>query len=443
MNNQNPHFDKNFFDQSDQNGYTNPSNNRYEYVFSSGSYNPNGMPPRKNNSGRVAFAIITVLLSVSLAFVAGFGGALFATRYLERVEAAPDESNRYNANPSDVLDKAQSNSSVYGSAGEDVFAVSQVVNRVKDAVVVIECTNFQSSGSGSGVIVSAEEGYIITCHHVVDGAANITVVATVQVSDENGELVREERRFEAALVGSDANSDIAVIQIATSDNVLLTDVEQGCSADLVVGERVVAIGNPLGTLGGTVTDGIISATERSIQTSDGNVMKLLQTDAAINQGNSGGGLFNLDGQLIGIVNAKYAASGVEGLAFAVPIDSAYTVQLALIKDGYVRGVPDHGLELSDVTITSQYEAWYYQRFGIYASGVYVISSTVSGDLTAYDRIISINGITVTSAYEAEKLLDQYKVGDTVQIVASRRGEEFTASLTLREYVPDYIKQPGE
>lgn len=443
MNDQNSQFDHNFFGETNNANGNGTSGTTYEYVFSSGTGSSNAPPPKRSGDGRhrIVLAALTILLCASLSFVAGFGGTYIANKLnaegTNSINDAPTEDKLYSTNAESILDKASSSASVYGSAGEDVFSVSQVVQKVEDSVVVIDVTvssgnswygTQTSTSAGSGVIISAE-GYILTCHHVVDGALSITVT------------LNSGSRYEASLVGSDSGSDLAVIKIEPKET--LTYAEQGCSADLVTGEHVVAIGNPLGTLGGTVTDGIISSTERNIQMSDGNVMTLLQTNAAINSGNSGGGLFNLDGKLIGIVNAKYSAEGVEGLAFAIPIDSAYEVQLDLIEYGYVRGVIDSGLETTDINFDNL--SWYEQskyksRFGIHCSGVYVISSEYCTELENADRIIAIDGTEVNSVSELETLLSKYQVGDTVTIKASRDSNEFTTQLTLREYVPDYIEQ---
>jgi serine protease Do len=215
------------------------------------------------------------------------------------------------------------------SAGVEYSEISRVYYAVADSVVEITTemnatggflNSFVSEGAGSGVIIT-EYGLIVTNHHVVDGASNIVVRLT------------DGSQYRATLVGSDRNSDLAVLKIDPAGK-RLTVAPLGCSGDLVVGEDIIVIGNPLGSLGGTLTTGIISATERSIVV-DGVEMTLLQTNAAINPGNSGGGLFNMAGELVGIVNAKMAGEDVEGLGFALPIDYAHGIIEDLINYGRV------------------------------------------------------------------------------------------------------------
>lgn len=376
-----------------------------------------------------------ILLCVILSLAAGFGGATAALKVAEEkgmftAETTPPEDVLCD-DPESVISRPESDPSIYGSAGEDAYAVSGVVNKVQDTVVVIDVTITGTSAfgkpttatsSGSGVIIS-DEGYILTCHHVVDGATSVKV--TLRNSDV----------YDATLVGSDEISDLAVLKISAEEK--LPFAEQGYSSHLVAGEQVVAIGNPLGLLGGTVTTGIISATERNILTDDGSEMTLIQTDAAINSGNSGGGLFNLAGELIGIVNAKYSASGVEGLAFAIPIDSAYPVQLELMQYGYVRGVIDHGLTLLDVTKDNLSQYYYY--YGVSDIGVYVVESEYATALKNSDRILTVNGTEVMTAADVKAALSNCKVGDTVTITADRNGTPVVCNLILQEYVPDRIK----
>lgn len=387
---------------------------------------------QRRQNRRISF--FGILLCILLSFAAGFGGSMGAIYLAGQVifsHPKTDPEDVLCEDPEAEISRPAPDSSIYGSAGENAFAVSGVVNKVQDAVVVINVTLPNSSdlwrpstqsSSGSGVIISPD-GYILTCHHVVEEAIS------VQVTLQNN------KTYDAVLVGSDESSDLAVLKISAGEQ--LTYAVQGHSADLVSGEQVIAIGNPLGTLGGTVTVGYISATEREITMSDGSTMTLIQTDAAINSGNSGGGLFNLAGELIGIVNSKYSASGVEGLAFAIPIDSAYPVQLDLMEYGYVRGVIDHGLTLLD--ITQENLAQYHYYYGISEIGVYVVESECATELKNGDRLLSLNGTEVKTTAQVRAILSTCKVGDTLTIVADRKGETINCTLTLQEYVPDRIK----
>ena len=334
-----------------------------------------------------------------------------------------DDPDLHVQNAEDVITRSDTTPTEHGSAGDQVFAVSEVVKMVQDSVVQIYISTgaYGISSAGSGVIISAQYGYVLTCNHVVSGATNIIV----ELSDNT--------RYTATLVGADSSTDLAVVKIEPLSTRPLTEAVHGESAGLITGEYVVAIGNPLGTLGGSVTQGIISATERQVKVSndDGTttVMRLLQTDAAINSGNSGGGLFNLRGELIGIVNAKYARSGVEGLAFAIPVDTAFPIELDLIEYGYVRGRVDDGLELG-------YR--YYNYYGLIqqlADGIYVNSSRFTDQLQRDDRILSINGVEVNTLDNYNAELEKCKIGDVITISYSRNSETKTVEITLQEYKP--------
>lgn len=405
----------------------------YEYVFSQGEP-PVEPKKREKKQHRFFVGCFAALMCALLSFSCGMLGSLYAQVAFAKggngYYSAP-EQNKLHSSAGEHLDKAEGVGSIYGSAGENVFSYSYVAREVADSVVVIDAQipsgsfGYLHESAGSGVIIS-ESGYILTCNHVVENAKKITVTLN------SGSI------YEAALVGSDRSSDLAVLLIEPRET--LTAAKQGSSADLVLGEQVVAVGNPLGVLGGTVTNGIISATERTVSMSDGTTMKLLQTNAAINSGNSGGGLFNLAGQLVGIVNAKYAAEGVEGLAFAIPIDSAYAVECDLIEHGYVRGVADCGLELLDITRSNLSG---YRWCGIDTVGVYVVSSEYTNELKNKDRIISVDGNTVSTAADVQSVVSQHKVGDSITVVASRDGREVSVNITLREYVPDNIKNNAD
>ncbi len=336
--------------------------------------------------------------------------------------------------------KAESNPSAEGSAGTDPLSIPAVVNIVQETVVQI----YTASGAGSGVIISAEQGWVVTCNHVIDGESAYTVELF------NGTY------YNATLVGADADSDLAILKITPDDGTILKAATLGVSDDLVVGESIVVVGNPLGTLGGTVSQGIISAKERQISFSNDDntttVMTLIQTDAAINSGNSGGAMFNRKGQLIGVVNAKYASSGVEGLGFAIPIDHAYEIMKELVVYGYVRNIPDDGLTLRDYTTTSR------GAYGTsYNTVLYVSDSKYNSTLNG-TVIVSVNGIEVNSASEYKGAIADCKVGDTLTIqykTTSIRSNGFFGSqlvinntvsettLTLREKVPTWVASTAE
>lgn len=350
-----------------------------------------------------------------------------------------DDGQETARNPIPNIEKSRGlNSLTYaGSAGEAAYAtLAQAYAEVADTVVEISTEtvvnggwlgNYVTGGAGSGVIISAD-GYIVTNHHVIDGADTVTVRL------KNGTV------YQAEVIGKDPSTDIAVLWVESEQ--ALPAAKLGCSKDLIVGEPVFAIGNPLGSLGGTLTDGIISATARQL-TINGEEMTLLQTNAAINPGNSGGGLFNMAGQLIGVVNAKCSQDDVEGLGFAIPIDTAYDVICELIEYGYVRGVADAGLTVYDVSNTLT--AW--KNFGSTRLGAYIVDSAYSSELQFGDYLLSINGTPITAGADVETALADCTVGEVVVIEVIRMQKQtqdgktvlvettVSVSLVLQEYVP--------
>ncbi|NLY69167.1 MAG: trypsin-like serine protease [Clostridiales bacterium] len=316
-----------------------------------------------------------------------------------------------------------------------VTDISEITAKIAHTVVEITTEAMTTSaffgqyvtkGAGSGVIVDPT-GYIITCAHVIDGATTITV------KTNNGNT------YEAKLIGTDSQTDIAVIKIEPNEGETFHAATIGDSDKLVVGQPVIAIGNPLGELGGTVTNGIISATSREIEI-DGQTYYLLQTNAAINPGNSGGGLFDIAGNLIGIVNAKSSGAGIEGLGFAIPSNTALDIAKELIEKGYISGRPKLGFVLFEVNDTQDYmQYWRYNRY-INDYGVYIAESE-SPDFKVGDRIIAIDDVTISSIADIKSLLGDYKVGDTVTVTISRidesgrRSNKLEIPLTLTEQLP--------
>lgn len=303
-----------------------------------------------------------------------------------------------------------------------VIDLADMVDEISPSVVEVFTETKQVSswfqeyvteGAGSGVVLS-EDGYIVTNHHVIDGANTIKV----RLSDG--------QTYTATLTGADEKTDLAVIKISASR---LTAAKLADSSAARVGDFVIAIGNPLGELGGTVTEGIISAKDRKI-TIDRETMTLLQTSAAVNPGNSGGGLFNLDGELVGVVNAKSSGDDIEGLAFAIPANTVKEITQELIQYGYVPGRPRLGISVAQITKPGMGWQTYYST-----PGLYVTQSSADNGLKAGDRIIQIDGTAINNAADVSTVLDQHSVGDVVKVVVSRSGKETTISVKLTEQKP--------
>lgn len=276
-------------------------------------------------------------------------------------------------------------------------------------------------GSGSGVIITSD-GYIVTNNHVVEGGQNIRV------------CLQDGSEYEATLIGTDSYSDLAVIKI---DATGLPAATLGTSSSMTVGDPVFAVGNPLGVLSSSVSQGIISGLDRTINV-DGHNMTLMQTDAAVNPGNSGGGLFNANGELIGIVNAKSYGLDVEGIGFAIPMDTAKSIIMDLIDLGYVTGRPYLGISMQDVALRfgSGYSSNPFFSFGgNYVTGVQVVaveegSPAQNAGLQVNDVIVGLDDQEITGTSQLSALLYEYKVGDTVTISVLRGNETQQLSVTL-------------
>lgn len=267
----------------------------------------------------------------------------------------------------------------------------------------------ESSGTG---IIMREDGYIITNHHVIDGAAQVTVTT------KDGE-------YPATVVGSEAKSDIAVLKIDAQG---LTAAEFGQSSELVTGDSAIVIGNPLGLeFADTMTVGYVSATEREVQISE-YIMSLIQIDAAVNPGNSGGPLINSRGQVVGVVNAKISQDDVEGIGFAIPIDTALDIANDLIEHGYVTNRPMLGITVQSI---SQEQAIYYgYEPGITVTEVSPGSCAEKGGMKVGDKIIAFNGVEVSDATELNYQKDKCGIGDTVTITVERDGTQLDLTIVL-------------
>lgn len=314
------------------------------------------------------------------------------------------------------------------ASGQEPLSIVEIARQVGPAVVGIVATSqsansiflipSQSQSSGSGIIISSD-GYIVTNNHVVNGATSLKVILNTK------------EEYDAKLVGVDAQTDIAVIKIEASG---LTSAVLGNSGDVEVGELAVAIGNPLGQeLAGTVTTGIISATNRTV-TVDDVEYTLLQTDAAINNGNSGGALVNAYGEVIGINSVKMASTGVEGLGFAIPSDIAKPIINDLMTVGYVQGRPVIGIN-GWRNITKDMSLYYKLPVGIYVTSVVEFSAAEKAGIRPGDVIVKYNGEKVETVDELNALRDQNKVGDTVTLTIVRDDKTMDISLALGEDKP--------
>lgn len=350
--------------------------------------------------------IITTVGIILLSGVVGFGTG-YAGSHL--------------SNNANVTIQQQTNKSNSGTV--QVSDVSDIVEKCKDSVVEITTESvssgnsifgqYVSQGAGSGVIIS-KDGYIVTNNHVVSGATSLKVTTT------------DGTQYDASVVGKDSQTDLAVIKVDANN---LQAATLGDSDILQVGDPAIAIGNPLGELGGTVTTGIISATDRQI-TIDDETMTLLQTDAAINPGNSGGGLFNADGNLIGIVNAKESSTGIEGLGFAIPITPAQDIITELMQNGSVTSRPALNVSLYDYTSNNQ------GQYSKYEDGCYIVQIVKNGaadkaGLKQNDRILSFDGEQIQSTSDVKNVLKKHKIGDTVKMVVERDSKKVSVEITLQ------------
>ena len=295
----------------------------------------------------------------------------------------------------------------------DVSAVVKYARRSVVGVTTESYSSFSITSSGSGIIAS-EDGYIITNNHVISGGESISVT------------LDDGSSYPAYLIGSDESTDLAVIKIEAKD---LPAADFGDSDLVEAGQAAIAIGNPTGQLRGTVTAGIISAVNRNVIVKS-SAMTLIQTDAAINEGNSGGPLLNQYGQVIGINSVKVSASGYEGLGFAIPVNTARPIVEQLIKQGYVSGRPLAGIYGRDISPMAALMYSYPQ--GVYVDAVSPESSAAAAGISHGDIIVSVNGTRVTSLSEACSVRNEFSAGERVTVSIYRRGKVYDMEIELME-----------
>lgn len=381
---------------------------------------------KNRKKGFIAAALAITVLNLSI-----MGGMFYMGNRLGR-------TGRSVASKQELMDSLKSSDSSNGDtsgatqtvATGNELSTTEIAKKVGPAVVGIKSTmqgqmtifgsTQASQAEGSGIIIS-EDGYIVTNNHVVDGATAISVQLNTGTE------------LDAKLIGKDSQTDLAVIKIEPTEQLTVATI--GDSTKIEVGERVVAIGNPMGLeFFGTVTQGIVSGVNRTI-TVDNRTMNVIQTDAAINSGNSGGALINRFGEVIGINSVKVSSSGVEGMGFAIPSSEAKPIISDLLEHGYVKGRPVIGISTRDVT---EYMARTYS----WPQGVQVMEVTSENAKNAGfaqgDIITEVDGEKVTDTESLNKIKNNHNPGDVLKMTVYKyaSGKTETVEVTLSEQLPN-------
>ncbi len=391
--------------------------------------------PPKSHGGVIAVLLVLVILLCGAVSVLG----LLNIRLFQQMQEQPEESQSmlsFYQEESTAATEIRNRETEVTVCNDDLItletspagmdnvpqeqgkSLQDIYENAIDSVVSITCTQAGGSFSGTGVVLTCD-GYLVTNSHVVEGAQAISVRFT------------DGRTLDARIVGLDAISDLAVLQVEATD---LTPAHFGDSANLRVGDLVVAIGDPLGVqLRGTMTDGIVSAINRDIVT-EGRTMTLIQTNAALNTGNSGGPLLNCYGQVIGINTMKIgdyvSSAGVEGLGFAIPSTTVQDIVNQLMRQGYVSGRPSLGLEVE--RISSFYQMYYRLPAGLYITGIEAGSNAEAVGLQMGDVLVRVDDTRILDTDTLKTILYSHQVGDTVQLVIYRGGRQYQVALTLEE-----------
>lgn len=364
-----------------------------------------------------------ILACILLSVCAGFGGSI-AARHFFPPQEIPSSS--------DSSEAAASGFKMEEATGDNMN-IQQIATKNNDSIVEIRTESVEqdpwlqeyiTEGAGSGIIIR-KDGYILTNHHVIEGAGTIYVSNRSDKADSDKE-------YPATVVGVSRENDLAVLKINAKN---LSPVTFGDSDDVQAGDLAVIIGNPLGELGDTVSAGVISAKDRTV-TIDNQTMSLIQTDASVNPGNSGGGLFNQKGQLIGVVVAKSAGSNIEGIGFAIPVNTAAKISDEIItKGGDVsssssqKGKAYSGMKYVDLTNEADAQNYGVSHPGIYIDSIHEKNPREAG-FRPGDMVYSIDGKTIDSLVSLEKAITAHKPGETAKFVLIRDGKKVNISLKL-------------
>ena len=397
----------------------------YEYESEPSKPEPVEMPKKKEKKP-VSVGLLMVILALVCSILGGIVGAAVSGGGESLLPSGDKTAVLEGERPSTVLEINKIDTAKVMTPAE-VYATN--VNSTVGITTQVT-TNYwgyqtTSAASGSGFILSAD-GYIITNHHVIENSSAITVSFYDGTS------------LPAQLVGYDASNDLAVLKVEATD---LTPVVLGDSNNMNVGDEVVAIGNPLGELTFSLTTGAISALSREVTISSGVTMNLIQTDCAINSGNSGGALFNLYGEVIGITNAKYSSSSaseasIDNIGFAIPINGIRNIVESIIEKGYITK-PYIGVSVTDVSEETQS---YGLPKGAAVKEIVAGSPAEAAGLQVNDIITAVNDTAITGSNDLVKLIGEASVGDTLNLKVFRQGAEMELTLTVGEKVQSALEQ---
>ncbi len=382
---------------------------------------------KKSSGGFWKKGVAAVLVLALVAAGCGITASVVNSRWEQenqKLSASITQLNQQLAEMQKQLEAPNGQEYINVSAG-NALSPSQVYAQNVDSVVAITSSvvttsiygEVEGSSAGSGFILS-ENGYIITNHHVIEGATKVFVVTNEGVE------------YPAEVVGSDSTNDLAVLKVEAEN---LPAVKLGSSDDLIIGDMVVAIGNPLGDLTSTQTVGYVSGKNREIAT-DNTIIDMIQTDAAINPGNSGGPLFNMQGEVVGITTAKYSGTtssgaSIEGIGFAIPIDDVLTIISDLMDYGYVTGAY-LGVTVQNMDPSSA--AMYGLPMGAYVMDVVDGASADRAGVLPKDIITALGEYRVESITDLTRNLRHFKAGDTSTITVIRGGQELVLTITYDE-----------
>ncbi len=420
-----------------------------ESIYSDAHYTPAGegpVPPRyytppepkkaekHEKSGKGGRILGIIALCLVCALLGGLVGASFMGRSLDgRIAALEDARTEQaleritEAAAAGSADNAQTATAVKNdSTALTASAIyAQACSQVVGVTTEVTYTNFfgmnsSSAVSGTGFIVS-EDGYILTNYHVIELAA--------QNDKDVNVILYDGTRYTASIVGYEKYNDVAVLKIDANG---LKPVSFGNSDSLSVGDLVYAVGNPLGELDFSMSTGHVSALDRAITSDESGVaINMFQIDAAVNSGNSGGPVYNAAGEVVGIVTAKYASTGVEGLGFAIPINDAVKIASDLITKGYVTGKAYMGVQI-DQRYNSLYSQYYNMPLGAYVYSVEDGSCAEKAGLLAKDIITRLGDQDITGYTDLTSALHGFSAGDTTSMTVYRGGEEVTLTITFDE-----------